>query len=62
MFRDNALLLCGKSAMLLGWRPCDFWHATPAELACILGVIAADTETPLARSNITELMEIFPDG
>jgi len=36
-FGAQALRLSGHAARLLGWRPDEFWHATPAELAAALG-------------------------
>lgn len=30
--------LCGLAARALGWRPSEFWNATPAELAASLGI------------------------
>lgn len=30
--------LCGLAARALGWRPGEFWDATPAELAASLGI------------------------
>jgi len=46
--------------MLLGWRPGDFWSATPAELAVALGALRAETDAPDA-STIDELRRRFPD-
>ncbi len=31
--------LAGHAALLLGWRPDEFWSATPAELTVILALI-----------------------
>ena len=33
MFGDAALRLAGLAGLLFGWRPEEFWQATPAELA-----------------------------
>jgi len=35
-FGDSAGRLMGIAALLLGWRPAEFWAATPGELAAIL--------------------------
>ena len=58
-FGENASRLTGAAALLLGWRPWEFWDATPAELAAALG---AD-EGALApdREVLAELMRRFPD-
>jgi hypothetical protein len=44
--------------MLLGWRPAEFWDATPAELALCLQLPAADTPDAVT---IEELRRRFPD-
>jgi len=35
-FGEAAARLCNAAAVLLGWRPEEFWEATPAELALAL--------------------------
>lgn len=57
-----ALQLCGQCALLLGWRPDEFWGTTPAELACILNAMTAQTETPPDAGDLQKLMELFPDA
>lgn len=51
--------LAGVAARLLGWRPDEFWGATPAELAAALlpedGGAAA--VAPLGRDELARLME-----
>lgn len=39
MFGEAAARLMALAALLLGWRPADFWAATPAELAAILALM-----------------------
>ena len=46
--------------MLLGWRPADFWEATPAELATVLGHAVTQPDAPDAVT-IDELRRRFPD-
>lgn len=36
-FAEAAARLVGLAARALGWRPSEFWAATPAELALSLG-------------------------
>ncbi|WP_409593589.1 phage tail assembly chaperone [Sphingobium sp. SA2] len=36
-FAEGARRLAGVAGWLLGWRPEEFWRATPAELAAVLG-------------------------
>lgn len=61
-FAPAALALCGLAARALGWRPGEFWAATPAELAACLGEPAAPVATPLGRPELARLMEGDPDG
>jgi len=51
-----ALRLAALAARQLGWRPGEFWGATPAELAASLAP-PDDTAQPLGRDDLTRLME-----
>jgi Phage tail assembly chaperone protein, TAC len=62
IFADAAVQLCGQCALLLGWRPAEFWNATPAELGCVLNAIEVQTEAPPDASDLQTLMELFPDA
>jgi hypothetical protein len=55
-FGAAALRLSGVAARLLGWRPGEFWGATPAEFAAALA--PPDAAPPLSRDDITRLMEL----
>lgn len=59
-FGESAARLCGAAAVLLGWRPVEFWESTPAELASVLGQIspAADGPDP---GTVERLRTLFPD-
>lgn len=57
-FGGTASRLSGAATVLLGWRPSEFWEATPAELAAALQPGGAEG---LGRQEITELMRRFPD-
>ena len=61
-FADAALTLAGLVPRLLGWRPDEFWAATPAELAAILPPPAAAQGDPLSRREFDMLMERDCDG
>jgi hypothetical protein len=61
-FAEAARRLCGQCALLLGWRPAEFWDTTPAELACILGVLVSQTNGPPDAADMKNLMELHPDG
>ena len=55
-FGPGALRLAGLAARALGWRPEEFWGATPAELAAIL-IPDGGESTPLSRTDLNRLME-----
>lgn len=62
---ESAARLAGLAGALLGWRPDEFWRATPAELAVVLEALAGGGDaagTPPDAQMITQLMEMFPDG
>lgn len=61
MFSENAARLAGIAGALLGWRPDEFWRATPAELAAILTAIRPETAA-MSADELARLKEMFPDG
>lgn len=58
-FGEEAARLCNAAALLLGWRPEDFWDATPAELALVLQGQACAEGPDVAT--IEALKRRFPD-
>lgn len=60
-FAAAAARLAGLAGALLGWRPDEFWKATPAELASVLAAMAPE-ETSASSCDLARLMEMFPDG
>lgn len=62
MFSEAAGRLVGLAGALLGWRPDEFWRATPAELAAVLEALAGSDDASAGRSDLDRLMEMFPDG
>lgn len=60
-FSEAAGRLAGLAGALLGWRPDEFWRATPAELGAVLGAMAGDTEAGASRPDLERLMARFPD-
>ncbi len=58
-FAETARRAAHVAALALGWRPAEFWAATPAELVTALGLDAA--ERPADGSLLKGLMERFPD-
>ena len=63
MFSEAADQLAGLAGALLGWRPDEFWKATPAELAAVLRALAgAGSAAPVTDEELARLKERFPDG
>lgn len=57
-FAACAALCAGISARLLGWRPGEFWQATPAELVMALTQPTdANRPSPPSRELIARMME-----
>lgn len=57
-FATGAARLAGLVPRVLGWRPNDFWNATPAELAAILATPEDNPGgSPLTRGELTALLE-----
>lgn len=59
-FGEAAARMCTAASLILGWRPDEFWSATPAELALALQAPAEANEA-LDRATIEELRRRFPD-
>lgn len=59
-FGAVAARLCGAASVLLGWRPDEFWNATPTELAMALN-LGADVASPPDMETIEALRQRFPD-
>lgn len=62
-FSDGAARLAGVAGALLGWRPDEFWRATPEELATIFSAMAGDGDGagPPDTGDLARLMARFPD-
>ncbi|UVO52972.1 phage tail assembly chaperone [Sphingomonas sp. SUN039] len=61
-FAAAAARLAGLTGAVLGWRPDEFWAATPAELAAIFDALAPPGAAPPTQGDLTRLRERFPDG
>jgi uncharacterized phage protein (TIGR02216 family) len=59
-FGAGAAALCSAAAVVLGWRPHEFWNATPSELALALAPPQPAGDVP-ARELIEALRMRFPD-
>jgi uncharacterized phage protein (TIGR02216 family) len=60
-FSESAARLAGLAGALLGWRPDEFWRATPAELGAVLGAMAGGSDEAVSSSDLERLMQRFPD-
>lgn len=60
-FAETARALAGLSAWMLGWRPDEFWRATPDELAASLSGPAPAASAPPDAQAIAALRALFPD-
>lgn len=63
-FAESAEWAAGVACAWLGWRPAEFWGATPAELAMALKGFrpaAGDCEA-MTGAGLERLRERFPDG
>ena len=57
-FAEAATRWCPLATRLLGWRPAEFWSATPAELRMALAPPAdLARTTPPTRDLIARMME-----
>jgi hypothetical protein len=61
-FADAASQLAGAAGALLGWRPAEFWSATPAELGAVFEAIAPSGEVAADADLLARLKEQYPDG
>lgn len=61
MFSEAAARLAGLAGALLGWRPDEFWNATPAELGAVLRALTGDGSHGASTADLARLMDMFPD-
>lgn len=58
-----AIVLAGLMARVAGWRPDDFWAATPADARMALaGWVEADADASFNGAALAAMIERFPDG
>lgn len=58
-----AVALAGVMARVAGWRPDEFWAATPADVRTALaGWVETDADAPVDGAALAAMMERFPDG
>lgn len=56
-FGKAALRLAAVAAEARGWRPREFWAATPLELATTLGLLDAAALAPIDRNLLQRMMD-----
>jgi uncharacterized phage protein (TIGR02216 family) len=62
-FAASAGRLAGLAGVLAGWRPDEFWRATPAELeAVMIALSGGEDAAPAGAGDVARLQEMFPDG
>jgi hypothetical protein len=61
-YSESAARLAGLACAALGWRPDEFWRATPMELATVLSALTSDVPPAAGADDLARLMEMFPDG
>ena len=61
LFADAARRHAGLAATALGWKPADFWAATPSELAISLAPPTGEGQPP-TRAEIDTLIERDSNG
>lgn len=60
---DVVTPLLGLMARVAGWRPDDFWAATPADVRAVLAGWSGDSgDAGFDRAALRAMMEQFPDG
>ena len=58
-----AITLAGVMARVAGWRPGEFWDATPADVRAVLAGWVDGAEEPcFDGAALAAMMERFPDG
>jgi hypothetical protein len=62
-FAARAARLAGAAGVAFGWRPDDFWRATPDELAALVRAAGGDEAVrPPDAALIARLLQENPDG
>ena len=57
-----AILLAGVLARIAGWRPDEFWAATPADARAVLaGWVETEADAVFDGAALAAMMERFPD-
>lgn len=58
-----AIKLAGVMARVAGWRPDEYWAATPADVRAVLaGWVEVEADASFDGPALAAMMERFPDG
>jgi uncharacterized phage protein (TIGR02216 family) len=60
-FGPAAVALAGVMARAFGWRPDEFWRATPADVAAVIGGWGEVADAGIDGPALAAMMERFPD-
>lgn len=60
-FAAAAVRLAGFAGVVLGWRPGEFWAATPAELSAVVKALRGDEEG-LGGDDVERLKRMLADA
>jgi hypothetical protein len=60
-FAAAAARLAGLAGALLGWRPDEFWRATPAELGAVVRAMRGEHVEGVTVAELERLKGMFPD-
>lgn len=58
---NSAGALLGLMARLAGWRPDEFWQATPADVAAVLAGWREEAGDGVDTAALAAMMERYPD-
>lgn len=61
-FAEGAVRLAGVAGLLLGWRPDEYWRATPDELAAVMQAARGDEDVVGVDGDaLVRMMDQMPD-
>lgn len=61
-FAEGAARLAGVAGLLLGWRPDEYWRATPDELAAVMQAARGDEDVVGVDGDaLVRMMAAMPD-
>ena len=60
-FAEGAVRLAGVAGLLLGWRPDEYWRATPDELAAVMQAARGDEVAGVDGDALVRMMAAMPD-